>query len=165
MSQGFVWDLLEHILTIIDTLSEFSFLGFSIGPYGAMQKFRTPCTGGFQKYFFFNCYFNLLFSNPFHVLKVGEKLSQIFQFITPPYFWGLRAHWPLRNYCEPERVILTAFTRVRGSAGLRGLISLSPFSITYFFQLRKAKEMYETRREKMRQRVEKESEREWSRYH
>ena len=30
-------------LTIIDILLEFSFFGFSIGPYGAMQKFRTPC--------------------------------------------------------------------------------------------------------------------------
>ena len=41
----------EHILTIIDTLSEFSFWGFSIGPYGAMQKFRTPCTGGSENIF------------------------------------------------------------------------------------------------------------------
>ena len=54
----------EHILTIIDTLSEFSFFGFSIGPYGAMQKFRTRCTGGFRKYFFVNYYFNLLLVTP-----------------------------------------------------------------------------------------------------
>ena len=37
---------------------------FSIGPYGAMQKFRTPCTGGFRIYFFVNYYFNLLLVTP-----------------------------------------------------------------------------------------------------
>ena len=38
-------------------LLEFSFFGFFIGPYGAMQKFRIPCTEGVQEIFFRKLFF------------------------------------------------------------------------------------------------------------
>ena len=46
MSYRFILGSLEHIFTIIKTQSNFSFFVFPIGPYGAMYKFQTPCTGG-----------------------------------------------------------------------------------------------------------------------
>ena len=38
---------------------------FSIGPYGAMQKFWTPCTGGFQIFVFIKYHSNWLLVTPF----------------------------------------------------------------------------------------------------
>ena len=58
------------------------FFFFSIGPYEAMQKFRTPRTGGFR-YFFIN-HFNLLLVTPSMFKKWG-KINQNFPIYISPF--------------------------------------------------------------------------------
>ena len=48
-----------------------------------MQKFRIPCTGGFQKYFFRKLLFYFVVSNPFHILEVWKKIKSKFSNLSP----------------------------------------------------------------------------------
>ena len=99
---GIVWGSLEHIVTIIDTLSEYSFFGFLLVPMEPCKSFGHHVQGGseniFKDFNKFNIFNKLLFefvvSNPFHVLEVWTKIKSKFSNLSP-----------LPNSSTPDRTL------------------------------------------------------------
>ena len=85
MSWGFVWGPLEHILTIIDTLSEFSFLGVFYRSLWSHAKVLDPLYRGVPKIFFRKLVFWFVVSNPLNHddLGVGKKIKSKFSNLSP----------------------------------------------------------------------------------